>query len=166
MDSLRDGDGTPDTCYVGPLLDGEQRYAVSLDRIHSVEVPEGNARPPWIERHRVFQLDAEFIRHLQVRLFSSVAKQGFDDFTWWPTQDFEALVLVGKKDVGDLTTAHAQAALKLKDAEHKQNVHPKQIEGRQSEVNNVAARLDEAKELLAAYQTELDRRMGGAAKSE
>lgn len=165
MDSLRDGDGTPDTCYLGPLLDGEQRYAVSLDRIHTVEVPEGDARSAWIEKHRVFQLDADFIRHLQTRLFSSVAKQGFNDFTWWPTQDLEALVIVGEKDIGNLTTEHAKAGLTLKKAEQQQNVNSKRIEGLQNKRNKEAGNVEEARELLAAYQTELDRRKGGAAKS-
>lgn len=158
MDSLRDGDSTPDTCYLGPLLDGEQRYAVSLDRIHTVEVPKGDARSTWIEKHRVFQLDADFIRHLQIKLFSSVAKQGFEDFTWWPTQDLEALVVVGKRDISSLNTKHNEAILELKGAEQQHNVHERELQNRQKNVNNLAADIEKAMELLEPYQTELNRR--------
>ncbi len=157
LDGLRDGDGTPDTCYLGPLLEGEVRYAVSLERIHTVEVPVGEGREKWVETHRAFQLALDFIRHLQIRLFSSVAKQGFDDFRWWPKQDLDSLVAVGKKELADLQATSEAAKLKLKQAEV-EGAREKELAGRRGEVANFDGALQATATQLEPYEAELKER--------
>ncbi|GAB4568142.1 MAG: hypothetical protein Tsb0020_21250 [Haliangiales bacterium] len=158
MDVLRDGEGTPNRCYLGPLLDGEQRYAVVLDKIHTVEVPPaGEKRTKWVDSHRVFQLDNDFIRHLQVKFFSSIAKQGFDDFTWWPHQDLEALVRIGRKDVATLASHVQQAELEVQNAQF-QKAKPAKLKGLNRAVTKKQAELDHMRGLLALYEQELARR--------
>jgi len=95
---LRDGDGRPDTFYLGELASGSmERYVAKFDVLHTIRVPvEPAARQQFLEEHRRFKLDADFQRDLHQRLFRAFASLGFDDDNWWTDEDLKFLVGKGK----------------------------------------------------------------------
>jgi len=96
--ALRDGDGRPDTFYLGELTSGStERYVAKFDALHTIRVPvESAARQQFLEEHRRFKLDADFQRDLHQRLFRAFASLGFDDDNWWTDEDLKFLVGKGK----------------------------------------------------------------------
>ncbi len=111
--NLRDGDGTPDTFYLGEIEPGPDRYCAKLDSLRTLQVPhEEGARHAFIKRHRRFKLNPEFARDLHLRLFKAFASLGFDDDAWWTDADLD---LATKK--GEALVASLGAAVKELEAE-------------------------------------------------
>lgn len=96
--ALRDGDGRPDTFYLGELASrSTERYVAKFDVLYTLRVPvEPAARQQFLEEHRRFKLDADFQRDLHQRLFRALASLGFDDDNWWTDEDLKFLVGKGK----------------------------------------------------------------------
>jgi len=104
--NLRDGDGTPDTFYLGEIEPGPDRYCAKLDSLRTVEVPhEESARHAFIKRHRRFKLNPEFARDLHLRLFKAFASLGFDDDGWWTDSDLELAASKGEAALASLGAA-------------------------------------------------------------
>lgn len=100
---IRDGDGSPDSCYIGTIEENDsKRFAIQLDAIFTVRVVV--PREEWIQRKRVMSLNFSMVRHLQSRLFASFTRQGFDDVSWWPTKDLELAVNHGEAELLQLQT--------------------------------------------------------------
>lgn len=154
---IRDGGQYTDSFYVGDLDEGSnKRFAADLSSFSTLRVPkDGAARLAWIKEHRVWRLDLEFARDLHVRIFNSVARLGFDDYSWFATPDLEIMITEGQKEISQrqLALAEAQGAVQNKEGAG-DNVAAQlraHIATRQNE-------LREAEEELAPYLAEQARR--------
>jgi hypothetical protein len=104
--TLRDGDGSPDTFYLGELAPGTDRYFAKLDSLRTILIPEEQiVRQTFIKRHRRFKLNPEFARDLHVRIFKAFASLGFDDDEWWSDADLELAAKKGEAEVASLRAA-------------------------------------------------------------
>jgi hypothetical protein len=94
---LRDGDGAPDSFYLGELDPGSsERYFARFDTLHTIKIPtEAGQRTKFLNAHRRFRLAADFTRDLHQRLFRAFASLGFDDDNWWTDEDLKFLVAKG-----------------------------------------------------------------------
>lgn len=114
---VRDADGS-DAMYLGELpgsTDGK-RYAARLDFVATLSVPDGAARAGWIDSHRVGRLEPSFRRDLHTRFFLAVAKQGFDDESWYSDEDLDFIVSFGDARLGEAQQAERQAKLDIQQA--------------------------------------------------
>jgi hypothetical protein len=104
--TVRDGDGSPDTFYLGELEPGTDRYFAKLDSLRTIQIPEEEGpRQAFIKRHRRFKLNPEFARDLHVRIFKAFASLGFDDDGWWSDADLDLAAKKGEADVASLRAA-------------------------------------------------------------
>ena len=96
--ALRDGDGRPDTFYLGEMAAGStERYVAKFDRLYTIGLPhEPELRKQFLSEHRRFKLAVDFQRDLHQRLFRAFASMGFDDEAWWSDEDLKFLVAKGK----------------------------------------------------------------------
>jgi hypothetical protein len=96
--ALRDGEGRPDTFYLGEMAGGsKERYVAKFDVLHTIRVPVGDdARRQFLVEHRRVRLASDFQRDLHQRLFRAFASLGFDDERWWTDEDLKVLVEKGK----------------------------------------------------------------------
>ena len=97
---VRDGEGAPDRFYIGPLkADDPTRYQAQLELLTPLRITTKTAeRSAWIAEHRIGRLNAEFIKALPNRVQWSLAKPGFDDYTWYPDDDLLALLTIAKAE--------------------------------------------------------------------
>jgi len=120
LEELRDGLGSPDRFYLGqeiPSFSVQGRFFARLDSMHTVKVPSSGKLAEFLRIHRTATLAEEFRRDLHRRIFSSVATLGFDDHGWYPSQDLEWVIAVGKKELSEI-----EAQISAKEAEMKKNV--------------------------------------------
>ena len=163
FDALRNGDGQPDSFYLGTLRDHHNaRFAARLDSIHAVEVPTDAAeRDNWIESRRFARLSDEHRRHLHVRLFAAISSEGFDDLQWWADEDLEMIVLSGRRAIRQAEAQRDDVAMKLQliDSE---SLLPKQMEKKRTGLCHEQAKaiqgLKDCQEALRPYEEELRRR--------
>jgi len=154
IDAVRDGDGSPDRFYLGPMLGNGNRLTAKLNHIVTVGVPEKEARPVWVEKHRVARLDQAFRRDLHVRLFASIARQGFSDCGWYADKDLKIIV------------AHAEGIVSRMNAEKagfESNLHgveggAPQVSGFQKKIDALAKKIEKAEMARAPYAAEFERR--------
>jgi hypothetical protein len=112
--AIRDGDGTPDSFYVGELEPGSDRYFAKLDELSTVLVPVGpHERRKFTDEHRKFHLDNEFVRDLHVRIFRAFGSLGFDDDTWWSDEDLSYVMQRGDADEGSISSEIAQLRARI-----------------------------------------------------
>ncbi len=99
--AVRDGDGTPDRFYLGPLPGREPRRACArLDLVYSIQIPENDsARREWIASRRRGTLSNEHRRHLHTSLLLAFGREGFDDYAWWPDGDLKIMIAAGKREL-------------------------------------------------------------------
>lgn len=99
--SVRDGDGRPDRFYLGALPGRTRARAFAcLDKLFTIAVPTGDkARSEWVAAHRVATLDADHRRDLHCRILSAFAREGYNDFTWWPSVDLQIMILAGRREI-------------------------------------------------------------------
>lgn len=103
---LRDGAGTPDRMYLGHLPNGEStRYQAMLDSLHTIQLPVLGELATFVSKNRRARLSDEARRDLHVRIFTAVARMGFDDFSWYSTLDLELLVRAYSHDEQKLRLA-------------------------------------------------------------
>lgn len=94
---VRDGDGAPDSFYIGELESSTDRFFAKFDALYTVHVPtEGVARAAFLTKHRRYRLHDDFVRDLHARLFRAFASLGFDDDRWWSDGDLALVVNKGK----------------------------------------------------------------------
>lgn len=93
---IRDGEGTPDSFYLGSIPAGSStRYVARLDELYGIEVPTDTIqRAAFINHHRKYQLDPSFVRDLHLRIFRAFSSLGFDDDDWWPDEDLSHIIEV------------------------------------------------------------------------
>lgn len=164
MAGLRDGWNEPDIFYLGPIQAlGHERYAANLRHICSFGVPVADAeRASWVEGKRVARLSTSHRRHLHARLFRAFADEGFDDFSWWPTQDLNLIVAKGRQEIADAQRQLAAAEISLETGRSDGSVEPKQLQralsGRQAKIGTARLDLEKAQAALRPYLDELARR--------
>lgn len=157
MFAVRDGDAQPDTFYLGPLPRKTSRVAARLDHIVSIEVPtDSDARSAWVAGRRIAHLSDAFRRDLHVRMFVSIARQGFDDMGWYTDDDLEMLVNHGRSLAGkaqseaDKAKTLLQAALADNDTGRARGLSKK--------ADDATTTAAEAAEELRPYKEEVVRR--------
>ena len=89
LNDLRSNDGAPDCFYLGNLPNLPDRYVARLDSVHTVNLKRTRQI---VQGKRIARLTQEFIKDLQLRFFRSFASFGFDDHSWFTTEDLEFLV--------------------------------------------------------------------------
>jgi hypothetical protein len=147
--TVRDGDGTPDTFYLGELEPGPDRYFAKLDSLRTIQVPDDEgARQAFIKRHRRFKLNPEFARDLHVRIFKAYASLGFDDDGWWTDADLDLSCRKGEADVAALRAAVQALEAQLDVL--------KTAEGSKKELKQNEEQLKEKRGALASAEKELD----------
>lgn len=108
---LRDGDGRPDTFYLGELEAGStDRYVAKFDQLFTIKVPEAaEDRAVYLKKRRRFSLTKEFAHDLHQRLFRAFASLGFDDEAWFTDADLKLLVGYGESQLSKLEAEIASA---------------------------------------------------------
>jgi hypothetical protein len=154
---IRDGGQMSDSFYLGNLDSvSASRFAADLSMNSTLEVPvDLDARKIWVNEHRVWSLCTEFARDLHVRVFNTVARLGFDDFSWYSDPDLEIMVTHGE---GEL----AQLQLELSESERAAQALEANGQSRNSSmVEQIASKKIAVIRLeseLAPYRAERDRR--------
>lgn len=158
FESLRDGKNRPDMFYLGQLPNETGSFSARLDSLHTIELPTGNARQQFVSAARVATLDPAFARDLHQRLFRAFASLGFDDHSWYSTDDLQVLVALGVAARGALEAAYQTAnAAALTGASQAYN-NPKEKQGLESAAASAKKALDGLDAELAPLRAELSRR--------
>lgn len=149
----RDALEAPDVFYIGQIPGFDGRFCARIDSLHCIQIPsDATARMDFLRKHRIAKLHPDFLRDLHLRLFRTFASLGFDDLSWFSTEDLEWLVSAGRADV-----ASAEGDLQQKQVAKGR----KEFEGGQfamNEITKAAAKLSELKNRIAPYELELSRR--------
>ncbi len=121
---IRDGGQFTDTFYLGPLdEDSNKRFGAQLGTLSTVQVPlKPEDRQKWIQEHRVWRLEEEFVRDLHVRLTVTFTRLGFDDYAWFSDADLGVMITAGEAEIAALRAglAEAEQAVQAKEALNQQ----------------------------------------------
>jgi hypothetical protein len=103
LEAIRDARRTPDKFYLGQLPDiGPGRFRAHLDSLHTIKLPRSEDLKAFLRERRFARLAWEFLRDLHVRIFSSFASLGFNDYDWYSTEDLKWIVGLGSKELAAL----------------------------------------------------------------
>jgi hypothetical protein len=156
---VRDGDGQPDTFYLGELQSGSSdRYAAKFDRLFTIKVPEAKEeRAAYLKKHRRSSLTMEFIHDLHQRLFRAFASLGFDDEGWFTDADLNLIRTFGESRLRslDAEVATARTRLEIVKTSGGNKKEEKDLNRTIDETENKARKV---RELLAPLQSEAKRR--------
>jgi hypothetical protein len=149
----RDGIRSPDLFYLGHLPAETGRFCARMDSLHTIHIPSDQAvMDEFLKVNRVASLIADFARDLHLRIFSAFASLGFEDNSWFSTEDLEWLVNQGRSDiskaehsVNDLLTQKSSLAAQGKQFAEKS-------------LTSAEAKLDELRTKVAPFEAELKRR--------
>jgi hypothetical protein len=156
---IRDGGQFTDNFYLGPLEeDSNKRFAAQLGTLSTVQLPKKpDERQQWIQEHRVWRLQDEFLRDLHVRMTVTFARLGFDDYRWFSDADLGVMITAGEAEAAALRTelAEAEQAVHAREALNQQPSDPqrKAVESRRAAVKK-------ADDDLQPYLAERARRQG------
>lgn len=115
LEMVRDGEGTPDTFYLGELAaDSAERYVAKFDQLFTITVPEDSEqRSAYLRTHRRFSLTPDFAHDLHQRLFRAFASMGFDDEAWFSDADLKLVVEHGRSLLKEVDAAITKANSRL-----------------------------------------------------
>lgn len=156
--TVRDGEGRPDTFYLGELAPGTDRYFAKLDSLRTIQIPEdAGGRQAFTKRHRRFRMNPEFARDLHVRLFKAFASLGFDDDGWWTDADLKLVVEMGEAEMAllDAAVRSLEARVRVLHTDEGNKKEFKQIE---EELKAKRPALESASKELEPLLRELKRR--------
>ena len=105
LEQLRDGFGSPDRFYLGqqiPNYPQEGRFFARLDSLHTVKLPPSEELTRVVAARRIATLSEDFRRDLHRRVFSAVEELGFADYGWYPDQDLEWLIAIGRQELSPI----------------------------------------------------------------
>lgn len=148
LEGLRDGKDTLDQFYLGHIPAIQGRYHAKLQSLFTVDLPTG--QPAFIDERRIASLSPDFVRALHVRLFTAYASLGFDDHSWFSTEDLDWAVSVGTKEANE-KEAELKRAIASGLEVPKATAPNKKSSKKESEAKR-------KKEFLAGLQAELLRR--------
>ena len=158
---LRDGGASPDRVYLGSIegLDKAFRQVAWLDHLSTIFVPkETTPRAEWLRTVRIGRLTDDFRRALAIRITWAFGRIGFDDFTWYPTEDLRLIVEQAEGALAELRAAVASEQLTLARAKADAAVNPKEITGREGTLNNRKKTRDDFEALVRQFRGALDTR--------
>ena len=154
MTGIRDASQSPDVFYLGTLPSISGRFCARLEQLHCLHVPQGEQRTRFVERYRIARLNADFCRDLQLRLFRSYASLGFDDLSWFPTEDLQSLMQFAQTEV-----SRAQSKVdELKATKERQLLQS--LRFNEADLTTAEKALNQLNERFGPYRSELDRRVG------
>jgi hypothetical protein len=117
LEMVRDGEGTPDTFYLGELAaDSADRYVAKFDQLFTITVPEDpEQRAAYLATHRRFSLTPDFAHDLHQRLFRAFASMGFDDeaWAWFSDADLKLVVEHGRSLLSEVEAGMTKANSRL-----------------------------------------------------
>lgn len=156
LESLRDGNGSPDLFYLGELPGATGKFAARFDSIHQIEIPaEASELHQFVKAKRIGKLNSDFLRDLHVRHFKAFTSMGFDDIKWHTTDDLKWITQ-------SLESELAQAQLVLSDQE--KNVSASAFSTGKAipanVINKSRADIAAIQQKIDIYRRELDSRMG------
>jgi len=156
LTETRDAHESPDVFYLGQIPTQSGRFCARLDSIHSVQIPRvSEQRTAFLQQRRIARLHAEFARDLHVRILRAFASLGFDDISWFSTEDLNWLVHKGR---GELAAAQAELqqrqSAKAQKEFQSQTYPDQQIAEAQRTITAISEKLDPyAKELARRTQS-------------
>lgn len=104
---LRDGQHLG-SFFLGQLPNHEGRFCARFEPFYALQIPNGADRQGFIDSHRIARLDPNFAKDLHLSVSRSFASLGFDDNSWWTTEDLECLIAQGEADIKLLEAEKAQ----------------------------------------------------------
>ena len=100
LESLRDGNKSPDLFYLGQLPATAGRYCARLDYIATIAMPRVPAeRQEFIDQNRVAKLNLDYVRALHIRMFQAFASMGYEDYQWVSDADLRWLLITGSAEI-------------------------------------------------------------------
>lgn len=109
LKDTRDASDMPDVFYLGQIPGKEGQFCARLDSLHTIQIPAIPARlEGFLRDRRAARLQIDFVRDLHLRIFRAFASLGFDDVSWFSTQDLELLVNKGREELLVAETEHQQ----------------------------------------------------------
>lgn len=161
LEVTRDGGPTPDRLYLGNI-DGQARYAAHMDELYTLRLPEdASERRDYARAKRVAALSPDHRRDLHQRIFSCVARQGFNDETWFSDADLQLLLQRGAAQLHEAEAALAtkKAALSAAEAEAPADrSNPAKLVGIRSQITKQEEVVSELRSKLEPLQKEAARR--------
>ena len=150
LQDTRDAPDSPDVFYIGQISNREGRFCARLDSIHCVQIPkDGALRQAFLAKHRVARLHPDFARDLHLRHFRAFSSLGFDDISWFSTEDLIWLVAAGRAEL-----AGAESELREKQAA-KERKGFEQKPFPEKEITQAEGNVAGLKEKLAPFEAEL-----------
>ena len=163
--ALRDGDGTPDTFYLGQLDHTDTRYCAKLNSIFTIELHNHEAqasdRRNWIQERRIARLTSDHRRHLHQRILGAVSPEGFEDVEWLCDADLAVLIDAGHAEYVRLESAKSeenQAIHKISFTGNPQDA--RNLKSRGEKVRKIEGSQDALNDLLRPFDNEWHRRHG------
>jgi len=153
LEDCRDAPEQPDVFYIGQIPEKQGRFCARLDSLHTIEIPTAaDALRDFVRTSRTARLQIDFIRDLHSRVFRAFASLGFDDYSWFCTDDLQLLV-----DKGQAEIFTAKAELQ----ERKTAKGKKEFAGNQypeAEMKEAERKVVELEERVKPYLAELGKR--------
>ncbi len=153
LTDMRDGGRSADTFYLGQLPGMNGRYRAKFDSLHTIGLPPtGPERDKFVKSTRIAALHIDFCRALHTRLFTAFASMGFDDHSWFSTDDLRWLVNAGETDLSrqDLKICEIQTKMSSLGAQGKDT--------NAKELSDAQTKYDELKTLVKPYLDEFGKR--------
>jgi hypothetical protein len=159
FEDFREGIIEPDTFYLGSIPGGPERFAARLDELCTVKLPSADAeRSKWIAEHRVARLTPDFVRALPVRLFMTFGRVGYNDHTWYCTQDLEWLVKKGRASIAKSKADLAVAEADLAQTQLSAPANSGRLEADGTKIRGLRGAVQKAEAKLAPFEAELTSR--------
>lgn len=158
--SVRDGDGSPGSFYLGELEEGtSDRYVAKLDQLFTIEIPEAaEERRGYAEAHRRYTLTEDFAADLHQRLFRAYASMGFDDDRWWSDEDLRLIISRGRALLDGATSQVTLKQSELEIATATGAGDSKKAKAPKQECDDLDARAKKIRKQLAPLEAEQHRR--------
>jgi hypothetical protein len=160
FETMRDGDGQPDTFYIGEIdHSSADRYCVKFDQLHTINIPtDDEKRRAFLQKHRRFSLNGEFVHDLHQRLFRAFASLGFDDVQWYSDADLTLIVDAGGAERLKLQAEVAELKNKISISAVSAPMS-KETEGHRKALAGAESKSKQLEELLGPLDAEVARRV-------
>ncbi len=116
----------------------------------------------FLSDHRVARLASDFTRSLHTRLFRCFAELGFEDYSWYETDDLELLVSVGEMELNRAEAVLHERNVVLQRSKLQGNAKEAQISGMEKGIDAARKAVEEIQGKLRPYNAELNARRQNA----
>jgi len=163
FDLLRDGVSSPDRFYLGRLPGFQyHRHSAHFDSLHTLRLPPVSELAAFLSDHRVARLASDFTRSLHTRLFRCFAELGFEDYSWYETEDLELIVNVGEMELKRAEAVVLEKKAVLQRTQLQGKAKEAQISGMAKGIQDASKAVEEIQGKLRPYNAELNARRQNA----